>query len=383
VETVTPFKEIIEEVKDIGGDISKFCYQCGICDTTCPWNIVRDFSIRKIMNQANYGLNEVENEEMWLCSTCGKCVARCPRGVKQIDVTVALRKLATMYQVFPASVKPVRTVVGGLVAEGNPFGEERKVRSKWTKGHKVKKFKEDMEYLYFPCCYPSYDKRLINVAVATAEILKKAGVKFGILGDKENCCGESIRKAGDEDLFKTLAKENIKTFIDAGVKKILVSSPHCYHTFKNEYPEFSVHFEVVHITELIDELIKTGKLKINSEYKKKVTYHDPCYLGRHNNIYEQPRNILKSINGLELVEMQDSREESLCCGGGGGRVWMETIKEERFSNIRIEQAINVEAEELVTACPYCITMLEDSRVVMNCEDKLVIKDITEVIAEVI
>ena len=383
METVTPFKEIIEEVKDIGGDISKFCYQCGICDTVCPWNLVRDFSIRKIMNQANYGLNEVENEEMWLCSTCGKCVARCPRGVKQIDVTVALRKLATMYQVFPASVKPVRTVVGGLVADGNPFGEERKIRSKWTKGHKVKKFKEDMEYLYFPCCYPSYDKRLINVAVATAEILKKAGVKFGILGDKENCCGESIRKAGDEDLFKTLAKENIKTFIDAGVKKILVSSPHCYHTFKNEYPEFSVHFEVVHITELLDELIKTGKLEIKSEYKKRVTYHDPCYLGRHNNIYEQPRNVLKSINGLELTEMQDSFENSLCCGGGGGRVWMETVKEERFSNLRIEQAINVEAEEIVTACPYCITMLEDSRVVMNCEDKLVIKDITEVIAEVI
>ena len=383
METVTPFKEIIEEVKDIGGDISKFCYQCGICDTVCPWNLVRDFSIRKIMNQANYGLNEVENEEMWLCSTCGKCVARCPRGVKQIDVTVALRKLATMYQVFPVSVKPVRTVVGGLVADGNPFGEERKLRSKWTKGYKVKKFKEDMEYLYFPCCYPSYDKRLINVAVATAEILKKAGVKFGILGDKENCCGESIRKAGDEDLFKTLAKENIKTFIDAGVKKILVSSPHCYHTFKNEYPEFSVHFEVVHITELLDELIRTGKLEIKSEYNKKVTYHDPCYLGRHNNIYEQPRNVLNSINGLELVEMQDFRENSLCCGGGGGRVWMETVKEERFSNLRINQAIDVEAEELITACPYCIAMLEDSRVVMNCEDKLVIKDITEVIAEVI
>ncbi len=383
METVTPFKEIIEEVKDIGGDIAKLCYQCGICDTVCPWNKVRKFSIRKIMNQAIYGLSEVESEEMWLCSTCGKCVERCPRGVVQIDVSVALRRLGTEYQVFPASVKPVRTVIGGLVADGNPFGEDRKERDNWKKGHSVKKFSEGMEILYFPCCYPSYDKRLKNVAISTAKILKKAKVKFGILGSKENCCGESVRKTGDEELFKTLAKENIKTFIDAGVKKILVSSPHCYHTFKNEYPEFNVNFEVVHITEFLSELIRDGRLKITGTYEKKVTYHDPCYLGRHNNIYNEPRDVLKSIPGLELVEMEDSFENSLCCGGGGGRVWMETLKEERFSNLRVEQAVDCNAIELVTACPYCITMLEDSRVVLNLEDKLEIKDITEIVAEVI
>lgn len=383
METVTPFKEIIEEVKDIGGDIAKLCYQCGICDTVCPWNKVRKFSIRKIMNQAIYGLSEVESEEMWLCSTCGRCVERCPRGVVQIDVSVALRRLGTEYQVFPASVKPVRTVIGGLVADGNPFGEDRKDRDNWKKGHSVKKFSEGMEILYFPCCYPSYDKRLKNVAISTAKILKKAKVKFGILGSKENCCGESVRKTGDEELFKTLAKENIKTFIDAGVKKILVSSPHCYHTFKNEYPEFNVNFEVVHITEFLSELIRNGRLKITGTYEKKVTYHDPCYLGRHNNIYNEPRDVLKSIQGLELVEMEDSFENSLCCGGGGGRVWMETLKEERFSNLRVKQAVDCNATELVTACPYCITMLEDSRVVLNLEDKLEIKDITEIVAEVI
>jgi len=362
VETVTPFKEIIEEVKEIGGDIAKLCFQCGICDTVCPWNRVRDFSIRKIINQAIYGLSEVESEEMWLCSTCGKCMQRCPRGVKQIDVSVALRRLSTEYQVFPASVKPVRTVIGGLVADGNPFGEEKKSRADWAKGKSVKKFSEGTEILYFPCCYPSYDKRLRNVAVATVEILKKAGVDFGILGNKENCCGESVRKTGDEELFKTLAKENIKTFIDAGVKKILVSSPHCYHTFKNEYPEFSVNFEVVHITEFIFQLIEEGRLKLKKDYYRKLTYHDPCYLGRHNGIYNEPRDVLKHISGVELLEMPDAFENSLCCGGGGGRVWMETLKEERFSNLRIEQAVQVGAEELVTACPYCIAMLEDSRV---------------------
>ena len=383
MEIVTPFKEIIEEIKDSGGDLSKFCFQCGICDTVCPWNNVRNFSIRKIMNQSNYGLFEVEADDIWLCTTCGRCVQRCPRGVNQIEVGVSLRRIATSYQVFPPSVKPVRTVIGGLVGEGNPFGEEKSKRAEWAKGKSVKKFSEGMEYLYFPCCYPSYDKRLKNVAISTAKILKKAGVEFGILGSKENCCGESIRKTGDEELFKTLAKENIKTFIDNGVKKIIVSSPHCFHTFKNEYPEFSVHFEVVHITQLIAELIQDGKLSVTGEFNKKITYHDPCYLGRHNGVFDEPRYILKNIPGVEFVEMSEYGKNSLCCGAGGGRVWMETDKDERFSNLRLDQAIDAGAEILATACPYCITMFEDSRVVLGYEDKIEIKDITEILAELI
>ncbi len=383
METVTPFKEIVEEIRDSGGEISKFCYQCGICDTVCPWNKVRNFSIRKIMNESNYGVFQIESEDIWFCTTCGRCVQRCPRGVNQIEVGVALRRIGTEYQVFPPAVKPVKTIIGGLVAEGNPFGEERKLRGKWAKGTPAKSFSKSKEYLYFPCCYPSYDKRLKNVAIATANILKKANVSFGILGSKESCCGESIRKTGDEELFQNLAKENIKTFIDNGVKKILVSSPHCYHTFKNEYPEFMVNFEITHITELICNLIQSGKLKINKALNKKVTYHDPCYLGRHNGIINEPREILKSIPELELVEMEEYGINSLCCGGGGGRVWMETAKEERFSNLRLEQAVKTGAEILITACPYCISMFEDSRVVMGLEDKIEIKDITEILMEVI
>ena len=240
-----------------------------------------------------------------------------------------------------------------------------------------------MEMLYFPGCYLSYDSRLKKVAAATATILKKAGVDFGILGSKENCCGESIRKTGNEELFKRLARENIKTFIDHGVKKILVSSPHCYHTFKNEYPEFKVNFEVVHISQYLFDLIREGRLEITKGYGKKVTYHDPCYLGRHNGIYDEPREVLKKIPDLELFEMAESREESLCCGMGGGRVWMETEKSERFSNLKVEQAIGLGAEVLVTSCPYCITALEDSRLVLNYVDVMEVKDITEIIQEVI
>jgi Fe-S oxidoreductase len=203
------------------------------------------------------------------------------------------------------------------------------------------------------------------------------------LGAKESCCGESIRKTGNEDLFKKLAKENIKNFIDSGVTKILVSSPHCYHTFKNEYPQFKVNFEVVHISQYLSELISTGKLEIVKDYAKKITYHDPCYFGRHNGVFDEPREVLKKMPGLELVELAETKLDSTCCGMGGGRVWMETEKEERFSNIRVEQAIETGAEELVTSCPYCITALEDSRLVLNQADNIQIKDITEILQEVI
>ncbi|MBN1278052.1 MAG: (Fe-S)-binding protein [Deltaproteobacteria bacterium] len=383
METVAPYKEIIDVIKASGGDAFKLCFQCGLCDTVCPWNRVRDFSMRKLVREATFGLTDIESEEMWLCTTCGRCPQRCPRDVRQIDSGVALRRIATEYGVFPSSVKSVRTIRGSLVGEGNPLSEDRKKRADWSQGLSVNTFTQGMEYLYFAGCYPSYDPRLKKVAQATARILQKAGVDFGILGEKESCCGESIRKTGDEEVFQLLAKDNIKTFIENGVKKIIVSSPHCYHTFKNEYPEFMVHFEIVHMSQLLFELIKEGRLEINKEYVKKVTYHDPCYLGRHNGIFDEPREVLKSVPGLEFYELPESRFDSLCCGAGGGRVWMETQKGERFSDLRIEQAVDVGAEELVTCCPYCITMFEDSRLTMGVDEKIEIKDITEIIQEVI
>ena len=383
METVAPYQEIIDVIKANGGDAFKRCFQCGLCDTVCPWNRVRTFSMRKIVREATFGLTDIESEEIWRCTTCGRCPQRCPRDVQQIASGVALRRIATEYQVFPKAVKPVRTASASLIDEGNPLTEARKDRANWAEGLSVKPFTEGMEVLYFPGCYLSYDPRLKKVARATAGILTQAGVDFGILGTQENCCGESIRKAGEEELFKRLARENIKTFIDHGVQKILVSSPHCYHTFKNEYPEFRVNFEVVHITQFLFELLQSGRLAINKEYGKKVAYHDPCYLGRHNGIFDEPREALKKIPGLELLELPESRVDSLCCGGGGGRIWMETQKGERFSELRLAQALEVGAEVLVTACPYCITMFEDSRLTLEVTERLEVKDITEIIQEVL
>ncbi len=385
VETVPlgPFKVVIDGIKEAGGDADKLCYQCGKCDTVCPWNRVRKFFVRRMINQAKFGVVPFESEDLWLCATCRNCVQRCPRGVEIIDVMRAMRRLLVPEGVVPASIPNLRSVMTSLASVGNPWGQDPNDRPNWGKDLSVKEFTEGTETLYFPCCYPSYEPRLKKVSQATANILTSAGIDFGILGSKEMCCGESVRKAGNETLFKHLARENIKTFIEAGVKKVLVSSPHCYHTFKNEYPEFKVNFEVVHVSQYLFELMKGGRLQLTKEYGKKVTYHDPCYLGRHNGIYDEPREVLKKIPGLELIEMAESREESLCCGMGGGRIWMETAKGERFSDIRLEQAIGVGAEVLVTSCPYCITQFEDSRLTLKDSEAIQIKDITEMIQEVI
>jgi Fe-S oxidoreductase len=385
LETVSPFTEIVEEIREAGGEAFRFCYQCGKCDVVCPWNRVTNFSIRKIVRQAALGLPEIELDDIWRCTTCGSCPTRCPRGVEQIDVGVAIRRIATAYGVFPGSAQALSTVGSSLVSDGNPLGEARSKRTDWADGLPIKTFTEGMEILYFVGCYYSYDPRNQKVARATAEILGRAGVDFGILGTAESCCGESIRKTGNEEAFKTLARENIKAFIDHGVKRILVSSPHCYHTFKNEYSEFMMNLEVVHISQYLSELIEQGRIELAgpaaSLIGKRVAYHDPCYLGRHNGVYDQPREVLKKLPGVELVELPDSRENSLCCGGGGGRIWMHTDKEERFGDIRLAQTKEVGADVLVTSCPYCISNFEESRLALEEEDPLRIMDLTELVRD--
>lgn len=381
LETVAPFPETIAEVREAGGEVYRYCYQCGKCDVVCPWNRVRKFSIRKLIREASFGLTQIESEDLWRCTTCGSCPQECPRGVEQVQLGVSLRRVASKYDVFPASARSARAVRASVFLEGNPLNEERAKRADWAKELAVRPFVEGMEVLYFVGCYYSYDPRLKKAAVATARLLNAAGVSFGILGERESCCGESIRKTGAEQLFRDVARGNIKAWIDAGVKKIVVSSPHCFHTFKNEYPEFKVNFEIVHLSQFLLELVRAGRLTLRTPYRKRVAYHDPCYLGRHNGIFDEPRELLRAVPGLELVELADARQRSLCCGGGGGRVWMDTPRGERFSDLRLDQARDAGAEVLATACPYCITMFEDSRLTREGEDLATVQDLTEIVAQ--
>jgi Fe-S oxidoreductase len=383
METVAPFPETIGEIREAGGVAFKYCYQCGKCDVVCPWNQVRKFSIRKIIREATFGLTAIESDDVWRCTTCGNCPEKCPRGVKQIELGVALRRIANKYDVFPTAARAARTAGASLRSDGNPLSWERAKRGDWAHPLGVRPFAEGMEYLWFVGCYYSYDPRLKKVAAATARLLQRAGVGFGILGERESCCGESIRKTGAESVFRELARENIKTFIDHGVKKIVVGSPHCFHSLTTEYPEFMVKFEVVHVTQLLAELVRAGRLKLAKPYPKRVTFHDPCYLGRHNGVFDEPRELLRAVPGLDLVEMRSSRQDSLCCGGGGGRIWMETPRGERFSDLRLGQADEVQAEVLATSCPYCVTMFEDSRLNRADEDSLAVKDVTEILGEAV
>ena len=381
-EAVEPFAEAIDIIREEGGEALKLCYQCGLCSATCPWTMVKSFIVRRIMHQAQLGLVDFEDDDMWTCVTCGNCVQRCPRGVEIIDIMRALRRAIVSLGVAKVP-DSLRITVKNISGIGNPFGEEAEKRTDWAKDLDLKTYTKGTEILYFSCCIPAYDPKVQRVARATVNILKKADVDFGILGTKEVCCGESVRKAGDENLFQSLAQTNIGAFNEAGVKKIVTTSPHCYYTFKNEYPELGGNFEVTHFSQYLAELIKEGRLKFTKELNKKVTYHDPCYLGRHNSIYDEPRQVLESIPGLELVEMRDFRENSLCCGGGGGRIWMETKKGERLSDLRVEEALEVGANTLAVACPYCMSNFEDSVLTMDKGDVIEIKDIAELVQEAI
>ncbi|MFC1917586.1 (Fe-S)-binding protein [Chloroflexota bacterium] len=379
---VNPARDVADVLVDEGGKAFELCYQCGLCTGSCPWNLVRSFLPRKLIHEAQLGLVDFDEEDMWLCVSCRACVQVCPRGVEIIDIMRSFRR--TIAGLGIAQVPDsLRLTMKNIAGTGNPLGEPEEKRGEWAIDLDVKHYTKGTELLYFPGCIPSYDPVARGVARAIAGILKTAEIDFGILGTKEVCCGEAVRKAGNEDLFQSLAQQNIANFRENGVKKILVGSPHCYHTFINEYPELGSDFEVVHTTQYLLELIKDGKLKFSKELNKKIIYHDPCYLGRHNSIYDEPREILSSIPGVELIEFPDCREDSLCCGGGAGRVWMETKKGDRFSDIKIQQALDLGADVMAVACPYCLSMFRDSRLVVPNGESIELKDIAELVREVI
>lgn len=279
---------------------------------------------------------------------------------------------------IPPSLKPI---AGSLHSQGNPWSGERAKRIDWTKDIDVPAFSEGTEYFLSVCCTSCYDMRSQKIAKSVAKALTAAGISFGIIGNEESCCGESIRKIGDEALFQKLAQSNIELYNSKGVKKIIVTSPHCLYTFKNEYPELGGEYEVYHYTEILAQALADGKLKLQGDAAGAVAMHDPCYLGRHSDVYDPPRQLIEAVPGAELKELSRNKKDSVCCGGGGGRVWMETKAGERFAELRIQDAVDSGANTLVTSCPYCITMLEDSCNVMGKADQLRVIDLSELVAE--
>jgi Fe-S oxidoreductase len=291
---------------------------------------------------------------------------------------VSMRKIMVQAGAMPAGL---RSVMASLAAVGNPLGEPREKRDDWARDLHVKPFSPGTEILFFPGCMGAYDLRVSQVARATALILQMAEVDFGTLGANESCCGESVRKAGNERLFADLAQRNLDAFARAGVERIVVASPHCYSTFKKEYPVLGSAFDVVHISQYLAELLREGRLKFQRQVDLKVVYHDPCYLGRHNGVYEEPRAVLKSIPGLELVEFPNCREGAICCGGGGGRIWQDTKKWERLSDLRLSQALELGADVLATACPYCMINFEASLLTVASDNAPQVRDISELVLE--
>lgn len=377
------FDEVREAIELSGGEEISQCMQCGMCAASCPWGRMEEkaeFNPREMFHMGRLGYDGYESDDyLFACTTCNQCAVRCPRGIKIPDLVRAMRSVIAETGGIPKNLK---AVLGSIKSQGNPWSQEREERSAWMKGIEVPAFTPDTEYLLFVCCTSAYDGRSQKVAKSIVSLLKKAGVSFGVIGNKEQCCGESVRKIGAEEEFSKLAEYNINLYNENGVKKIITTSPHCYYTFKNEYPEFGGEFEVYHYTEILDKLLSEGKLQFSKSLdEKKVIYHEPCYLGRHAMTFEAPRNLLGAVLGQDCMEFDGNHNDSLCCSGGGARIWMETKTGQRFADVKINEASAKEAKVVATACPYCIVMLEDSMKTLNQDENMCIKDISELLVD--
>ncbi|WP_066636833.1 (Fe-S)-binding protein [Desulfolucanica intricata] len=380
VEARIPMFEIKDVIVEYGGEDITQCMQCGVCVATCPWKRVgSEFTIREMMHMGRMGYEGYESDDiLFACTTCNHCATRCPRGVKIPNIVRVMRSMICESGAMPKNLK---AVVGSINSQGNPWSQDKSKRENWAKEADVPAFTEETEYLLYVCCTSAFDSRSQKIAKSIAEMLKKAGVSFGVLSAEEKCCGESIRKIGAEDAFSALAEHNVNLFNSKGVKKIITTSPHCHYTFKNEYPAFGGEYEVYHYTEIINQLAKDGKLNFANSVAKKVIYHEPCYLGRHAQIFDAPRELMTAVPDLEVLEFDNNKNDSLCCGGGGSRIWMETEAHMRFSDAKVDEASAKEVNYVVTACPYCVVMFEDSVKTKNKDDVMAVKDISEILKE--
>jgi Fe-S oxidoreductase len=357
------------------------CIQCGMCTGGCPVKFRSPLNMRRLVRETAITENPsplFKRPELWACTTCSTCTLRCPTGVKNVDLIMGIRNFLAQKGEVPSTV---RDALENTLLHGNPWGRFRDRRADWAKDLGVKILgEENSETLLYVGCAPSYDPRVQNVSKALVEIFQKTELDFGILGKKESCCGNETRRMGEQTLFKKLAKDNQALFKKLNIKRIITISPHCFNALKNEYPDFDI--PVQHYTQVIADLVELGKIKFTKNLELIATYQDPCFLGKQNNIFDEPRRILRSLPGLNFVEMERSRERSLCCEGGGGRMWAEGGTEgTRNGEIRIKEANALGAKVIATSCPFCLLTLEDSVKISGLADQIVIKDIAELVAE--
>ncbi|GIV96580.1 MAG: hypothetical protein KatS3mg057_1237 [Herpetosiphonaceae bacterium] len=414
------------------------CMRCGRCQTACPaWNSGTDLSPKYIItkmhdlmrggpvymrdgtvvvvntpngaspeaHEANEGepaegrvrhiTGDVETlplyesglfteNELWSCTTCRACMTECPAMIEHVDDIVDLRRNLTMVQgEIPSGVK---NVLQGIERSGNPWKLPQRDRTAWAEGLDVPTLAEkgEVEVLYWVGCAPSYDDRSKRVARSMVQLLQRAGVDFAILGDEETCTGDPARRMGEELLYEMQAKTNIETFSQYKFKKVITTCAHCFNTIKNEYPQFGgtagVDYEVIHHTEYLAQLVAEGRLTPTERVEERVAYHDPCYIGRYNDIYDAPRNVLEAIPGLELVEAPEkNREKAMCCGGGGGNVWMEPWGKKPVNTIRLQQLQEANPTTIGIACPFCMIMFEDAAKNTGQGETLGRKDVAELL----
>ncbi|MDG6901723.1 MAG: respiratory nitrate reductase subunit gamma [Nitrososphaerota archaeon] len=366
------------------------CTNCGRCEEVCPAHSSgRDLSPRVVVQDLGKDAREgkegdafskgvVRDSELWSCTMCNACVSVCPVFIDQVDYIAEFRRTLVSENRLDGKK---RLFLESVAKYGNPFGLPPADRQSWLAelGVKTVKEKPGAEYLYWLGCQSSYDPRARNVARAMVRILKEARVDFAVLGSEETCTGEPVRRMGEEGRFQELVMKNTETFAKYGVKKVIVHCAHCFNTFLNEYPEFGGRFEVIHHSQLIAHLVREGKLR-PGQMAEKVTFHDPCNLGRINGVLDEPREVLGSMGGIKLEEMARSRMNSFCCGGGGANVWYEVQEKKKVGVLRAEEAMATGAETLAVGCPFCITMFEDAFKTIGGK-AMDVKDIAELVAE--